>query len=211
MKKNKLPEKNTLPTNLILLGDPAAGKATHAAFLCKKFNMLDLDMGKILRKMKSQNSQFKNTLNKTLDKGKLTPTEIVRKILHDSISKTPKNKGILFDGTPKMIGEAKLVAKWLKQEKRNNPLVVYMSIPMKETVRRMTERKEDFQGKFSKRADDDIKALQNRVKYYRENITEVVKYFKKIYRFKKISSNAPVPKVRKILVGLITDYAKRIN
>jgi adenylate kinase family enzyme len=80
-----------------------------------------------------------------------------------------------------------------------------------ETVRRMTQRKEDFKGKFSKRADDDIKALQNRVKYYRNNITEVVKYFKTLYKFKKISSNAPVPKVRKVLVKIISDYAERVN
>ncbi len=199
------------PLNLILLGDPAAGKATHAAYLCRHFNMYDLDMGKELRRIKNEELRMKIGLDRTLDKGKLTPTEIVRKILYEKIKATPKNKGILFDGTPKMIGEAKLVAKWLREEKRSNPIVIYMSIPMKETVKRMTQRKEDFKGKFSKRADDDIKALQNRVKYYRDNITHVVKYFKTLYKFKKISSNAPVPKVRKILVGLITDYAKGLN
>jgi adenylate kinase family enzyme len=173
--------------------------------------MYDLDMGKELRRIKNTELRTKIGLDKTLDKGKLTPTEIVRKILKEKIKATPKSKGILFDGTPKMIGEAKLVAKWLREEKRTNPIVVYMSIPMAETVRRMTQRKEDFKGKFSKRADDDIKALQNRVKYYRNNITEVVKYFKTLYKFKKISSNAPVPKVRKVLVKIISDYDERIN
>lgn len=195
------------PLNLILLGDPAAGKATHAAYLCRHFNMYDLDMGRELREQKVKSEKLKGRLENTLDKGKLTPTDIVRKILFEKIKATPKTKGILFDGTPKMIGEAKLVAKWLREEKRSNPIVVYMSIPMAETVRRMTQRKEDFKGKFSKRADDDIKALQNRVKYYRNNITEVVKYFKTLYKFKKISSNAPVPKVRKVLVKLINDYS----
>lgn len=201
-------KKDLHPINLILLGDPAAGKATHAAYLCRYFNMYDLDMGKELRRIKNTEVRSRMGLDKTLDKGKLTPTEIVRKILHDKILATPKSKGILFDGTPKMIGEAKLVAKWLKQQKRLNPLVIYMSIPMSETIKRMTERKEDFKGKFSKRADDDKKALQNRVKYYRDNITHVVKYFKTIYKYKKISSNAPVPKVRKVLVKLIKKCAK---
>jgi adenylate kinase len=192
------------PLNLILLGDPAAGKATHAKYLCQAFNMYDLDMGRELRAIrKSENQKVGSVLQRTLEKGKLTPTQIVRDILHKRIHATPKSKGILFDGTPKMIGEAKLVAKWLKNEQRLNPLVIYMSIPMSETIKRMTERKEDFKGKFSKRADDDRKALQNRVKYYRENITEVVKYFKKLYKFHKISSNAPVPQVRKVLVKLI--------
>lgn len=193
---------HTLPINIILLGDPAAGKATHAKHLCRKFNMYDLDMGKELRKVKNADRK-KLRLDQTYDKGKLSPTQIVRKILHDKIHSTPKNKGILFDGTPKMLGEAKLVFKWLKAEGRTNPLVIYLTIPMRETIRRMTERKADFAGKFGKRPDDNISALKERVKYYRKNIKEVVSYFKKQYRFKKISSNAPVPKVRGVLVKLI--------
>lgn len=200
---------DNLPLNLILLGDPAAGKATHAKYLCAAFNMYDLDMGRELRTLSQlRKANLGGVLKKTLEKGKLTPTQIVRKILYDKIRATPKSKGILFDGTPKMIGEAKLTAKWLQAEKRSKPLVIYMSIPMSETIKRMTERKEDFKGKFSRRADDDKKALQNRVKYYRENISEVVKYFKTIYSFKKISSNAPVAKVRKVLVKLINNYVK---
>lgn len=196
----------SLPINLILLGDPAAGKATHAKHLCRIFNMYDLDMGKELRKVKSGQERKKLGLDKTYDKGKLSPTQIVRKILHDKIHSTPKSKGILFDGTPKMLGEAKLVAKWLKAEKRSNPMVIYLTIPMEETVRRMTERKQDFRGKFGKRSDDNAQALKERVKYYRTNITEVVKFFRKIYKFKKISSDAPVPQVQKILVGLLNNF-----
>jgi adenylate kinase family enzyme len=75
----------------------------------------------------------------------------------------------------------------------------------------MTERKEDFRGKFGKRHDDNTAALKERVKYYRKNIKEVVNFFRKIYSFKKISSNAPVPKVRKILIQTIQNYAKRAN
>ncbi len=194
------------PLNLILLGDPAAGKATHAAYLCKRYNMVDLDMGKELRKLKERSKAFEAKLKGTYNRGNLTQTSIVRGILQKKIFSTPKNKGILFDGNPKMIGEAKLVAKWLKDQGRAAPLVIYMSIPMKETVRRMTERKADFAGKFGRRDDDNAAALNNRVKYYRKNITEVVAYFGKIYRYKKISSNAPVPKVRKILVRLIENY-----
>lgn len=202
---------NTKPLNVILLGDPAAGKATHAVYLCKRFNMYDLDMGRELRIIKNQKSKIKTILKNTLDKGKLTPTKIVRRILHEKIHSTPKNKGILFDGTPKMIGEAKLVAKWLKKEGRTDPLVVYLSIPITETVRRMTERKEDFAGKFGRRTDDTPQALKERVKYYRTNIKAVVKFFKTIYPFKKISSVDPVPKVRKVLVKLLSDHAAKVK
>ena len=200
-----MPIKST-PLNIILLGDPAAGKATQAQRLLKSFPLYDLDMGKELRLLKAKNAKVRKLLEGTYDKGNLTQTDLVRGIHKQKVLATPKSKGILFDGTPKMLGEAKLVAKWLKAEKRSTPMVIYLTIPMDETVRRMTERKQDFRGKFGKRSDDNAQALKERVKYYRTNITEVVKFFRKIYKFKKISSDAPVPQVQKILVGLLNNF-----
>jgi adenylate kinase family enzyme len=189
------------PLNIILLGDPASGKATHGAFLAKKYRLYDLDMGKELRSLEHNHSlRKKYRLDKTLDSGKLTPTELVRNLLHDKIHGTPKHQGILFDGTPKMLGEAKLVAKWLRQEKRNRVLFIYLSIPLAETISRMTSRKSYFRGKFSKRPDDNDKALKNRIAYYKKNISEVVAYFKKLYPFAKIST-----------VGTISQARKRLN
>jgi adenylate kinase family enzyme len=192
------PNNHTL--NIILLGDPAAGKATHGAFLAKKYGLYDLDMGRELRSLEHNKIlRKKYRLEKTLDSGKLTPTELVRNLLHDRIIATPKKQGILFNGTPKMLGEAKLVAKWLKQEKRTYVLFVYLSIPIAETIRRMTSRKTYFKGKFSKRPDDNDKALKNRVAYYKKNITEVIAYFKKQYPFIKISTMGTISQARKRL------------
>lgn len=200
------------PLNIILLGDPASGKATHGAFIAKKYHLYDLDMGRELRAI-SQNPKLKKKyrMDQTLDKGKLTPTKIVRQILHDSIQAVPKKQGLLLNGTPKMIGEAKLVAKWLKQEKRENPLFVYISIPLKETIRRMTSRKEYFKGKFSKRPDDNDRALKNRIKYYQTNIKEVVKFFKSQYEFKNVSSLGTIAGARKKILHMLQEYEKRRN
>lgn len=195
-----------IPLNIILLGDPASGKATHGAFLAKKFKMYDLDMGRELRSI-SKNPVLKKKyrMDETLDKGKLTPTAIVRQILHDSIHAVPPNQGLLLNGTPKMLGEAKLVAKWLKQEKRSNILFIYLSIPLAETIHRMTGRKEYFKGKFSKRPDDNNQALKNRIAYYKTNISDVVAFFKTQYKFKKISSLGTIVQARKKLLSYIKD------
>ncbi len=195
------------PLNIILLGDPAAGKATHGAYLAKKYDLYDLDMGRELRSLENNNIlRKKYRLDKTLDSGKLTPTELVRRLLFDLIHATPKNKGILFNGTPKMLGEAKLVAKWLRQEKRGRVIFVYLSIPLAETIRRMTARKTYFRGKFSKRPDDNNIALKNRIKYYQTNIVEVVKFFKKLYPFVKISTVGTILVAKKRLIGKIKKF-----
>jgi adenylate kinase len=188
--------------NLILLGDPAAGKATQAQRITKKYRMFDFDMGKELRKKRATDSKLNKVLKNTTDKGNLTPTQIVRKIHHDKIFATPKTKGILFDGHPKMIGEAKLVKKWMDQQNRkaDSVLVLYLKIPRTEIEKRMHNREEYFRGKYSKRADDTLKGLQNRIKYYRKNIAEVLKFFKTKYTFKTING-----------VGTPTEIYKRIE
>ncbi len=194
------------PLNIFLLGDPAAGKATQAAFLIKKYKLVDLDMGKELRKLQATDKKIRDQLKKTYDKGHVTQTSIVRKIFHDKIHSASKNKGILFDGGPKEIGEAKVVYRWLKQQKRAEALLIYLSIPMKETVKRMDNRVVYFKNKFSKRTDDSKLALQNRVKYYRKNIVGVVKFYRTKYPYKKISGLGTRDEVEKRIVGFVSKY-----
>ena len=200
---------NKQPLNIILLGDPAAGKATHGDYIAKKYKMYDLDMGRELRGLEHNKTlRKKYKLDKTLDSGKLTPTELVRKLLYDKIHGTPKIQGILFNGTPKMLGEAKLVSKWLKTEKRGQVIFMYLSIPLQETISRMTGRKTYFKGKFSKRPDDNDKALQNRISYYKKNITEVVSYFKKQYPFIKVSTMGSIPEAKKRILLSLSKFEK---
>lgn len=175
------------PLNIILLGDPAAGKATQAGFIVKKYKLYDFDMGQELNRLRNTNLKVDRILKAHTDKGNLTPTHIVREILQKTILKIPLHTGILFDGHPKMLGEAQLVSRLLAQVGRAKPLVLYLSIPMSETIARIQSRKGYFSGKYGKRADDSVNALQNRVKYYRKNVAQVISFFKSQYIYKKIS------------------------
>ena len=163
------------PFNLILLGDPAAGKATQAAWIVKRYRMFDFDMGHELRRP---------AVRKTFDyghstaKGKLTPTKIVRAIIRDKVSKTSRAKGILFDGFPKMAGEARLLAGQLKKIGRRAPFVIYLGVPVAEAYRRRMKRG---------RKDDTEEAFANRMAYYRHDVAKTIAFFKTIYAFKKIS------------------------
>lgn len=205
-------KKNTgRPLNIILLGDPAAGKATQSALLVKKYRLYDFDMGRELRTLSRVSPALNRKLKITYDKGKLTQTKIVRKILHDRINNVLSAKGILFDGHPKMLGEAKLAVKWLKLRHRTDPVVIYLSIPLEETVRRMADRREYFKGKFSRRTDDTNEALKNRVRYYRRNISQVLKFFESRYPYTKVSGMGTVSQVHKRIAEAIERLKKSAN
>ena len=191
------------PLNIILLGDPAAGKGTQAARLVKKYGLYDLDMGREVRKPAIQ-KRF--DYGKTTAVGKLTPTAIVRDIFTEVISKVPEDQGILFNGTPKMINEAKLVKRLLKKYNRRDPLVIYIKLSERETIRRIENRMEHVKGKLVKRDDDTLHALKNRRKYYKEQVSQVVIFFKEHYTLKSISGMGSEVAVSQRISEVIKKY-----
>jgi adenylate kinase len=182
------------PFNLILLGDPAAGKATQVALIVKRYGMFDFDMGHELRRP---------SVRKTFDydrstaKGKLTPTKIVRAIICDKVARTDPSRGILFDGFPKMAGEARLLVAQLQKAGRRDPFVIYLYIPLAESYRRRMRRG---------RKDDTEEAFKNRMAYYQKDVARTIAFFKTIYAFKKISGLGTRRQVAKRIAHEIKKY-----
>ncbi len=196
------------PFNIILLGDPASGKATQAKRLVKEYHLYNLDMG---REVKKPAATAQYDYAKTTALGKLTPTVVVRGIFKKVIVGTPAKQGILFNGTPKMINEAQLVARCLKQSERTDPLVIYLSIPTSEIMRRAAKRRVYFQGRLVKRDDDNERALRNRKRYYEKQVSQVVRFFKERYDFKRISGVGSEAEVAKKISAAVTRYEKEYN
>jgi adenylate kinase family enzyme len=183
--------------NLILLGDIASGKATQASRLAKRYHLYDFDMGREVRR-----PAIKKLYNyrRTTGRGALTPTRVVRAILAARIMKMPADTGILFDGHPKMIGEAKLVARLLKGKGRTTVFFIYLTIPMAETLKRIRLRR-----KSVKRADDALSAAKRRkLGYYRTQIfAKVVPFFASRYPYKRVSGMGTREQVFRRLVNVI--------
>lgn len=189
--------------NLILLGDPASGKGTQSVRLARRYHLYNFDMGAEVRKPAVRT---KFDYAKTTGAGNLTPTAVVRGILQTKIATVPRGQGILFNGHPKMIGEARLAAKWLREAGRSDPLVIYLSVPAGVTLQRAAKRKVRIDGKLVRREDDNGQALLNRRRYYREQVAQVVAFFKERYLFRKISGVGSEAEVYGRIAAAIEKY-----
>lgn len=208
MKRTARSKASDVPFNLILLGDPASGKGTQSARLAKRHGMYDLDMGTEVKK--PENLKLYDYA-RTTAVGKLTPTSVARKIFRNKITHTPSHQGIVFSGTPKMIGEAKLVERLLRGRRRRDPLVLYIHIPVAEVLRRMRKRRVYVNGKAVKRDDDNERALANRRRYYREQVSQVVQFFKERYEFRNISGMGSEAAVAARIESAIAAHIKRMG
>ncbi|MBI2888372.1 MAG: nucleoside monophosphate kinase [Candidatus Liptonbacteria bacterium] len=189
--------------NLILLGDPSAGKATQARRLLKEYPLLqEFDFGGWLRSLKSARARSAFKFGETSGKGMLTPTHLARAKFKEVIFNTPKKRGVFFNGNPKMLGEAKLVYRWFREAGRTDPLAIYLSIPRKEMLKRVGIR-----ARIEKRSDDEMEHLKNRMKYYAKNIPAVVVFLKSHYRFKKVSG---IGTREKVYVRLVSHIEKEL-
>lgn len=167
------------PQNIIILGDPAAGKSTQAGRIVKRYGLYDFDMGhELRRRAKDPRIMKKYRLAKTLHEGRMTPTALARRIILEALRTVPATQGILFDGHPKMLGEAEFLDRELRKRKRSDPIAIYLRIPLREMHVRTRRRG---------RSDDSALAIRNRLKYYRRNVRAAVAFYRKRYVFKAIS------------------------
>ena len=199
MKKNSV-------FNLILLGDPTAGKATQAKRLVRRYPLREFDFGEWLRNLKSKSARKKFRMSERVEKGILAPTELAQMKFKEVIFKTPRSRGIFFNGNPKKFVEAKAMYKWFRDAGRPDPLVVYLSIPKREMLKRIEIRE-----RTERRSDDRSSHVRNRMNYYARDIRAVVSFLKGKYRFKKISGLGTRDEVYKRLISHIERELARSN
>jgi len=175
-----------------LLGDIAAGKGTQAGFLVKKYDLNYIDTGSYSRSLVKK--KVKGAIGR-VEKGNLTKSDLIKNYLRKELENLPFSKGVLLDGA-KMPSEAKLVNNIWKKQKRDI-LVLYLKIPKSESLKRLKSRQ---------RADDDPRAIKNRVSYYEKIYSKTIDYWKKQGLLKTINGNRSVAKVRKDLDKAIKDF-----
>ncbi len=193
------------PFNLILLGDPGAGKTTQAALLTRSYPLREFDFGAWLRSLKSPAAKAKYNVHGIL-RGELATTGPAQAKFRQVIMTTPKHKGVFFSGNPRMIGEAKEIRKAFKAAKRTDPLVLYLGIPKKEMMQRI-ELRRSREG----RSEDAAIYLKNRLHHQKENVLPTLKFLKAHYMFKKIDGTGTREEVFRRLKNAIETYTKNVS
>lgn len=117
-----------------------------------------------------------------MDEGRLVPDQLVIDMVDDKLKEENNSNGIIFDGFPRTIPQAKALDELLN--KKNTPItgMVALSVPDDELIQRIIER-----GKTSGRTDDqDTGKIATRLDVYKTETLPVANYYETQGRFVQI-------------------------
>ncbi len=203
--------------NIIFLGRSGSGKGTQAELLMKKFALANIDTGDILRKLTKRNDKFGKTVLETISHGKLVPIWLVIYCWLGQLLKIPSKKGIIMEGSPRLLEEAKILEEVFSWLGRENFKVVYLQTSAKEVTQRLLTRRicskcgKEFSlnftpnlkncshcgGKLIRRKDDYPKAIKNRMLFFQKKILPVINYFRKKKMVVEVNGEGSVQEIHK--------------
>jgi len=183
--------------NFILIGPPGCGKGTQAKLLLKKFKKYYyISTGKLFRKLSEEKTDVGERIKSIVESGGLPFDDLATALwMYDIAFNVKKNQGIVADGFPRRLQEAKDLDAFLKfLERKNTTLVFFINISEKEALKRLPKRG---------RVDDKIKDIKKRFRIYRKRTIPAINYLKKNTKFFVINGEQPIEKVFKDILKYI--------
>ncbi len=187
---------------IVMLGAPGSGKGSAAKILAKKTALPHISTGDMFREQIKKETELGNLANSYISKGQLVPDEVTINIVKDRLSWEDAKNGVILDGFPRTIEQAKALDEFLKGQEKSVTLVPEIIIPDQVIIERILNRatcsnKECgaiYNTKFkppkiegicdicgaplSIRNDDNEETIKSRLEVYRQNSKDLVEYYK---------------------------------
>lgn len=168
--------------SIVLFGPPGAGKGTQAIRLMKKYNLVHISTGDLLRMEIADKTALGVEAKKSMDKGQLVPDDIVIGMIAALLDKNKDAKGFIFDGFPRTTLQAKALDKMMHEKKCYIDIMITLEVDKEEVIERLLKR-----GKESGRADDQNRAvIENRLMVYNKQTTPVVEFYESQNKFASV-------------------------
>lgn len=219
----------------ILIGPPGSGKGTQAEFLSKRLRIKSFSSGQILRQEIAAKTSLGKQADALLKRGLLMPDEVVCKMMikRAAVALRPRlggaqgRTGLILDGFPRNLNQAKILDEFLKSEKTRN-IIIDIHLSPEIVFERILGRLSCSCGrvyhlkfrqpkkimicnrcgrKLGRRSDDNEDTLRARLKVYERQTKPIVKYYQKEkrYRYHRINGEGSIENVYSAIAKVINE------
>jgi adenylate kinase len=192
--------------DLILFGPPGAGKGTQAKVLQDERGLLQLSTGDMLRAAVAAGTELGKKSKAVMDRGDLVPDDLVIGIIAERLDKSDCAKGVIFDGFPRTVAQAKALDAMLAGRGRGIDAVIELRVDDEAMVGRMESRVRDNPG--AARADDTPETLRKRLGVYRQNTAPLLDFYRRQGKLVTVDGMAPIPEVSSAIRKVVGGIAK---
>lgn len=147
--------------NIVIFGAPGSGKGTQSKMMVEHYGLDYISTGDMLRNAIREGNELGKVAKEYIDKGQLVPDELIIRLISDFIDGKKNSKGVIFDGFPRTIPQAKALKDMLNERGTDVSILLDLQVDDEELITRLLER-----GKISGRSDDNMETIQSRLDVY---------------------------------------------
>jgi adenylate kinase len=168
--------------NIILFGPPGAGKGTQSDRLLKKYNLIHLSTGDILRNEVANKTSLGLEAKKLMDEGILVPDGVVIGMIEAKVDANRGTNGFIFDGFPRTTAQAEALDSLMARKNISISMMLALEVETEELIKRLLIR-----GQESGRADDrDRSVIEKRIVEYNNKTAPLKDYYTKQGKFRGV-------------------------
>ncbi|MEW6611096.1 MAG: nucleoside monophosphate kinase [Patescibacteria group bacterium] len=202
------------PLTVILFGSAGSGKGTQGDFLISALHLVKLEAGELVREKAREDSPFGRYVKEVHESGKYLSDEEITRLVEEKITRVPRDRGLLIDGYPRRIGQAKMLEEALQRIPRTNVKALVIEVDEEELKRRLLNRSVCVNGHILigrdydrcptcggavvvRDYDQNEEAIMKRITFYREEVVPAIEYYRQKGWVVEVNGEQSVEEVRK--------------
>src|SRR6478672_458509 len=197
-----------MPTIIVLMGAPGAGKGTQARLLQERMGLPQISTGDIFRSLGEANTPLANEVREIQQAGRLIPDQVVIRVVEERTAQSDCRNGYILDGFPRTAAQAEML-EHLAERQGNGIKAILIDVPTELLMKRLTGRrtcpvcgeiyniyfkppKSDNvcdlhpDSQLSHRSDDNEESVRTRLETYETATAPLLDHYERTGRLEKI-------------------------
>lgn len=199
--------------NIVFIGVQGSGKGTQAQKLAGKLNIPFISMGDLFRLQIEKQTEIGKKVKQIIDAGNLVEDDMTFELLKQGLKDFDITRGVILDGFPRNLNQAKMLETYIKIEK-----VININLSETEVLIRLGGRRTCICGaiyhiKFNPPKNDGIcdkcaqklfvrddereESIKTRIEIYKKNVDPLLDFYREKGVVLDIDGNPPIDEVTK--------------